>query len=578
MKEKNFFKILPLEILRFHLLPFLFFVSKHNYFQIIEQDTEYWTDLGGLSLFSSCVYFHELKRRFFYCSLSGSLAWEYYNNPAFRERVRNTLANPKEQLKISLVPGKKPPSDPLDLQLLRDIDWLSLKAEHSLSFPEDHFLEGVNECDVFFSSSINFNSLSFLKQVKRLSVISSRVFRSLEHQPDFFSEFSQLKTLFIYGLPFFNNIQNKASLEKLTILYCYNLESIGDFPNLKSLDLTSVASLKEISPGLSRLEELNINACPKLILPNEASFYQRLKKLHLYQFDSLFPVHLSLFRNIYNLNLAYFKGSNEDLSLLTNVKILNISHSFNVSDVSPLKNVVSLSIFHCPKIMSVSNLTNLKDLDVSDCFSLVELSWLANLRTLSALFRDGYLFPLQKGLETCQSLETITLNKVKRPDYFLYIFNEPNNFPNLRQVEIKFETNLPVDKVPRLYLSLDSCNAFDPSLKLSENFVWGKFSQSDWLQTVHFQVSYVVSIRIHQCENLASIKLRSSPNKSDKLASFGDLIINKCDSLQKVEIEPNGGKVLISLCQSLESVFAFGHYSNFQIVDCPNAQHCISNK
>ena len=73
-------------------------------------------------------------------------------------------------------------------------------------------------------------------------------------------------------------------------------------------------------------------------------------------------------KNVFSLDLSNTGIS--DVSIFSNVKILNLSNCVNVSNVSSLANVKALNLSNCINVIDVSALTNVFRLDLSNCINI----------------------------------------------------------------------------------------------------------------------------------------------------------------------------------------------------------------
>lgn len=532
-KENNIQK-LPIEILRYHILSFLFFVDHANYFRECKQFN--WKESGELDFFSCNGYFYELKKRCFYCKLSDSASWEYYNNPTFRERVRNSLVvDPKEQLRVNIWPyDKNQTYPPLDLSRFNDIHTLNIDpydfdGREALSIQKGSVLTGVDSLEIpgFFDDINPFHDVkSFTTPLAGLVGINVTL--------NFFG-FTHLTNISICYR--FCNLRDE--IETLSLFFCDPGEALGYFPKIKKANLAQLPNLKDIS-GLSGLEQLTINNCPNLTLPTDPLFYRNLIKFSA-DADSAVPKDLSLLNHCGELRLETF-----ELSSFTAL-------------VNALEYLVSLYLKSCPSLIRVTNLINLRQLFLIYCKAVEEISGLRNLVFLSIDTSPSYC-SVYKGLENCHSLATIVTGSTKfdSPDHLLGILYA---LPHLRRVSVNEVTNLPIHKIPYLDYSYIGKNG-ESSCKLQGNLISGRFICVQILLNIVLNVKYLLFLKISSCSSLNTIHLLSD-SRSDFIEY---LVIDDCRLLRTILIQPDGDRVLIKSCPLLENIETFGHYDHFNIM------------
>lgn len=147
----------------------------------------------------------------------------------------------------------------------------------------------------------------------------------------------------------------KKTLDKLENIYFLDIafNDINDISflsniNIKKLNLSKCIHINNL-PKFKCLEEINLSNCPRLFFNNDV---------------------LSLLKNVKIINLSYCNNLSDDLdlSILENVIDLNISSCTKLkSDITCLKKLEKLNIYNCNNIIYNFNyLNNLKSV-IIDC-------------------------------------------------------------------------------------------------------------------------------------------------------------------------------------------------------------------
>jgi hypothetical protein len=138
-----------------------------------------------------------------------------------------------------------------------------------------------------------------------------------------------------------------------------------------------------------------------------------------------------------SLNLSY--SNIIDTANLNNIRVLNLSNCYKLTDVSSLLNVFSVSLVECSSINDISYLKDTVKLDLSYCESVEDVSMLGNLNTLN--------------LFCCNKITDISML---------------NNIPNFKPPD--YVLNLPKDKVVNNLDNIDNdYNPFDSLLSHCSN-------------------------------------------------------------------------------------------------------------
>jgi hypothetical protein len=106
--------------------------------------------------------------------------------------------------------------------------------------------------------------------------------------------------------------------------------------------------------------------------------YPDIHSLVLNSFSGTFTS--DLFVNLHTLRLIRCRI--EDVSMLSHIKVLEISYNEFLVDVSPLKNIEHLTLQNCSSLREIGALGNHQYLDLSYCAKITTVNHLAKAHTL----------------------------------------------------------------------------------------------------------------------------------------------------------------------------------------------------
>lgn len=182
---------------------------------------------------------------------------------------------------------------------------------------------------------------------------------------------------------------NNSSVENVELVGCSNLIEVNIPNSVISLDLSDSSSIETlVVPQLSNLTSLKVNECKKLNMNSLIKSFPYLEKLslcgcnvtdvepysyilYLYLSECKYISNLRSLKNILVLNISYTNIT--DVSVLSGLKILDISHCYNVTDVSSLNNLKTLHMAHCYNVTNVDALFNVSELNIEGCYKITSI-------------------------------------------------------------------------------------------------------------------------------------------------------------------------------------------------------------
>jgi Leucine-rich repeat (LRR) protein len=191
---------------------------------------------------------------------------------------------------------------------------------------------------------------------------------------------------------------------RLARLSFTSLRCFAGCASLKSLDVhnTEVSNLKPIS-GCHNLEVLALDGCKRLqCIKPIAELQLRGLSLATIATNQWLPHLVGMTNSLQDLCLANSTITNiDDLALLTELRVLDLSGCDELTDLSPL-----------------GTLTTLSELDLSECYAISDFSVLSRLRALKGLNLIDTSFAERADLSVlrgCTALETLLIQDLNPP-------------------------------------------------------------------------------------------------------------------------------------------------------------------
>ncbi|GKV39372.1 hypothetical protein SLEP1_g47151 [Rubroshorea leprosula] len=342
------------------------------------------------------------------------------------------------------------------------------------------------------------------------------------------------------------NVDGLSSLQKIRIVSCGKLESIGG-------DLSTATCLKDLTiwqcnglmsfpnlHGLSSLQRIEIGYCGQLkSIGEDLSTAMCLKELIVWECNGLmsFPnLHgLSSLQKIKIERCGQLKSIGEDLSTAMCLKELIVTDCnglMSFPNLHGLSFLQKIEIHRCGQLKSIgedlSTATCLKELTVWECNGLMSFPNLHGLSSLRTLWisRCGGLRSLPSGLPSCTALEELDIsncnNLISIPDDLRRSWSVPNPacLACLKKLTIGgFSTEL------KEFPDLGFIGSHLEDLTL---IAWGEPGERLLDQIQH--LTALESLEIEDFDGLEAL-----PNWFGNLSSLQNLEISNCKSLKHMK-------------------------------------------
>jgi hypothetical protein len=407
---------LPSEVL-FRLLPNYLLPSKEHGKSVFTFNFD-WKN------FLNCdkKHFQSWKKKTIFLSLTRADSLEYVNSESFKALILQTIDAPKFQLGLTLSDRPHKNEGLLirsEFTEIENVKKICIQASHVLKNDLASFLRLINVDDCFISATA-FSDLSFCSSVKNLSIMANAWDSKVKVD---FSPLTKLEELFCQAHSMVN-YDHLSNLKKLTLRSVESLVDASCFALVPYLKFESCSNLTDVS-GLGNVAYLSFNRCPSVSdvsalgkvptllfdhCPGVSDVSALGKGTHSFAIGQAFELTgLFSLRSVCSVNLAGYRGDN--IFGLTNVTILDISFSYNISDISFLGEsaVEELNMNMCSRITDITMLSSVKVLNVSNCEQIKHFHGLRSLRDLTILGSD---FEVLSGFETFSQLEKLSIAHV----------------------------------------------------------------------------------------------------------------------------------------------------------------------
>jgi Leucine-rich repeat (LRR) protein len=485
--------------------------------------------------------FRDWKRQIQILKLNQSTSGEYLASSSFRNRARQAVVNPRQQICLDFVQpesyqrsnlrSKQKEPQQLDLSAICGVWKISIlgcfvPAFSSLTEVDEVKVENCPlVSDLSFCSSPSIKSLFFNTRIT--DPIDVGCLSNLE---SFHCEAQQIM-----------NYQSLTNLKKLQIENCSNLVDVSCFQNIPSLffyachDITNVTCLGNVS-------NLTFRSCAGIV---DVSGLGGVPCLDLSGCLNIRDV--SALGNVYELTLSDCSKV-EDVSYLTHVVKLNLTNLRDITDISGLKSVKELNLTGCRKITDITMLHQVTVLDISYCMLIKDLSGLTELRDLT--MKGNESFTLHSGLETFGQLIKAVLGKLDRPESILPLLNRRT----MKRLELYY-WDLPskgLEQITSLELYHLNLIAF-PTLSSSFTHLQSlEISCCPDFVALPTCLPSLGSLKISFCGGLKVLRLQG--RETDKYPMY-EVEIYDCDSLTEIQVmNRRVASMVVYSCESLEEI------------------------
>jgi Leucine-rich repeat (LRR) protein len=359
-------------------------------------------------------FFRDWKRQIQVLKLNASTSGEYLASSSFRNRVLQSVVNPRQQICLGFVRPERyqlnnrakqmDPQQQLDLSVICGVRKISiLRCVVPTFSPLTEVDEvKVDQCpklsDLSFCSSPSIKSVFFHTHVTDPIDVDC-----LSNLDSFHCEAKQI-----------TNYQSLTNLKKLQIDNCSNLFDVSCFQNISTLFFYACPGISDVN-CLGNVSNLTFRSCAGVV---DVSGLGGVHCLDLSECLNIRDV--SALGNVYELTLSACSKI-EDVSCLTHVVKLNLTNLREITDVSGLKSVKELNLTGCKKIADITMLHQLMVLDISYCMLIKDLSGLTELKELTMKGTES--FTLCSGLETFGQLTKAVLGKIDKAETILPFLN-----------------------------------------------------------------------------------------------------------------------------------------------------------
>jgi hypothetical protein len=423
----------------------------------------------------------------------------YYDSAEFRERVLQSILNPRHQLELVFYYESFPHSPEINLQLFNNVKRIAISG----SGEECHITPNVLEVDTLVLFNSPSEDLSYWSAVKCLTLAPHRTINDntiFDLYPMIGLESGWFKVFQCV------NYHALSSLKSLEIQYCDSIVDVSCFRNIPKLALIFCPNITDVS-SLENVNNLTLRGCQGI---TDVSSLGRVSTLDLSKCKNITDV--SALRNVHTLDVS---GCVKllDLSALENVYSFRAS-GFRGNDVSGLKNVVILDICDSRKVSDITRLHALKELGIEGCKRIVDLTGL----TLETLRVSG---------ENCINIESIHRSKVKTLE-ISFVQDTFCDFPFWTKSSLLMSFN----NLQELFLldchSLESIPSLPclRSLRLESCF---KFHSLPILPSLGY-------LSLSYCDNLTLLEILGS---SECKFPIYFVLVRGCDDLPRVTVDRN---------------------------------------
>lgn len=402
----------------------------------------------------------------------------------------------------------------------------------------------------------------------------------------------------------YNEIYNKGERENRCEfmnafkLKTNNIRTLYNLMNCSILDLSNTIyeiDLSKVIENFKNLENLNLSFCHINKYP-EKSINVKTLKLENFRCEIDNLINFINLKSLVDLDLSYTNIT--DVSILNNIRKVNLSNCRKITNLNSLTNVYELILsntavsdisffigtcilildFCTNNLRSIEYLPNLKYISLSRCDTIRDYSKLKDINTLESLnlYKNGSFKNINDipqnikylNISKCYNLENISdLTKFKNLTELncsacLDVYEIPF-IVNLRKLDISYCYNIKTIKNTMCklsYINADFCH----NLKF-ENYDCKSLSQ---ITLFNNEILSDVSI----FRNIKDVNLTNCKNIKDvsPLSNCYKLDLSFCDNITNFDILLDIYDLNISYCKGLRG---FNRFSNNHILNISNCKN-----
>jgi hypothetical protein len=392
--------------------------------------------------------------------LKNEYARLYMHSPSFRERINDSIDDPRNQLELEgiswenwqLFDGvRKIVGQYGNLDISSVLNVVEAKFI-DCKFPELRFLSKVRKLTFLNYDCHQTHDVTCLRSLKELSLSRTEVVN--------YQFLGDIQKLTITHTESIDSVKCFRTVPVLNLSNCPNIKDISWLESCKDLTLNECLGITDVS-ALKKVPVLSLSGCANLV---DVSALGKVYSLNLSNCAKLQDI--SALGDVHTLDLSYCPLV-EDVSGLTNVHELRLCQ-FQGSDLSGLEKVVILDITDSDFVRDIMMLNHLEKLNITNCLNIHDFMGLYRLKELTAYH------PLQidSGVDSIQNLSVFNGHDAyysmtcrgseesfdKSFNYFLHSFK--------KLLSLTLSNTLPLEVIPTSFqylrsLTLIHCNHFD---------------------------------------------------------------------------------------------------------------------
>lgn len=189
------------------------------------------------------------------------------------------------------------------------------------------------------------------------------------------TNFPNLKTLTINKCPKFQKVEDLRELHKLIIFNCDLVSSVEGCPMLRTIMLVNCPNIKLVTGVNETMTVVYISDCPKLERIETPKDIERID----IRFTSVLKLGLGVSVGTMILNTTDFELDGGS----TNIKKLSLNGTTKVTRIENIHGLEELTCMECLYLESISNLDSLQELYCEICPGLATITHLPSLNKLN---------------------------------------------------------------------------------------------------------------------------------------------------------------------------------------------------
>jgi hypothetical protein len=495
---------------------------------------------------TSKEYFAEWKKESQIISLNGKFAERFHKSSQFRDRILQTIQNPRFQLEVSFIfPNGVNRRPVINLKRLNGVRSLHI---------EECKLRKIELLDVeeLVLVGCNVSDLAFCANIKKMCY---RRGQNSDHPIVDISCLKSLEDFSLFMVDAILNFQMLSNLKKLSFFPNQHISDLSCLQNVRSLYFVGCNAITDVR-CLAHVSELTLSLCRGI---TDVSSLGNVLNLTLHGCENIRDV--SALGNVHTLDLSACSNV-VDISGLTNVHSLTI-RAFQGTDLSGLRNVVILDISNSPNVRDISCLTNVRSLNVTDSMKIHDFTGLYRLKELIAL----HPLVVTRGMEIIRQLHTLQIGQGSYPNPGAVFIQEKRS--KISNINISRLTNL-------LTLELHSCTTLglvpDTLTKLRSLTI----EDCDDFYCIPSLPASLGRLSVTSCRRLELVNI----SKNDDISVFPlyYVEIEGCDRLKKIEVRRKVFFMKVEQCESLKRMEIATQVDRLRLSTCPELQSIIGLK